>query len=379
MSSAPRPIRIGIVGCGQIAQIMHLPHLRQLDELFQLTALCDVSPGVLAYCGERWHVEPAQRYASTEAMVERAGLDAVLVCDVLHSDASVTALNAGCHVLVEKPMAHSLQECDRMLEAAAKSGKTLMMAYMKRFDPAYEYAQARVAKRSDVFHVRAHDFVGPNGAFTGDIHRTAVFKDIPPGNDAREVMRKRMSQALEGRSEPVAGHMYGTLLGLCTHDLTILRGMFGSPKRVKSALYGRGGRTFHALLDYGDQITGVFEYANLKLKKFDEVLSIYADSEVIHVKFPSPYVPFAPTVVELWEPDGPGKADRPDAPDLPDGPAGQGFKESFVMPSLDEAFRRELQHFAHCVRTGAKPRTTPEDGREDVRMCIEMTKAALQG
>ncbi|MCZ7645851.1 MAG: Gfo/Idh/MocA family oxidoreductase [Planctomycetota bacterium] len=367
-------IRIGVVGCGAIAQIMHLPHLRQLHETYDLAALCDISPGALNYCGEQWHVESKRRHASAQAMVEQGGLDAVLVCDRLHADATVAALDAGCHVLVEKPMAHSLRECDRMNEAAAKAGKTLMLAYMKRYDPAYEYAQERVKRRSDIFHVRAHDFVGPNDSFIADIHRVKVYKDVPP-NDSGQIHQREMTESV-GELTPLRRSVYGTLLGLCSHDLAILRGMFGSPRRVASALAARGGRTFHALLDYGDEITGVFEYGILKLKKFDEVLSIYAAGEVIQVKFPSPYIPYATTVVELWEPEGPGKAERPNCPDLPEGTAGQGFKESFVAPSNDEAFRRELEHFAHCVRTGAKPRTTGEDGREDVRLCIEMTKAA---
>jgi hypothetical protein len=48
-----------------------------------------------------------------------------------------------------------------------------------------------------------------------------------------------------------------------------------------------------------------------------------------------------------------------------------------VIPSFDESFRRELQHFAHCIRTGASPRTPAIDGRDDVRLCIELAKAAF--
>src|SRR5258708_39339049 len=174
-----KPSRIGVVGCGAIAQIMHLPHLRQLEQ-FRLAALCDISACAVNYCGERYGVGPEARFTSVEAMLEKASLDAVLVCDLLHSDASIAALNAGCHVIVEKPMAFSLQECDAMLEAKAKSGKKLMIGYMKRYDPAYEYAQARMQKIKNVFHVHAHDFVGPNDAFTGDIHDVRKFNDVPP-------------------------------------------------------------------------------------------------------------------------------------------------------------------------------------------------------
>ena len=228
--SNSKPIRVGMIGCGAIAQIMHLPFVAELRGTFELAALCDISPGALAHCGERFGVTPDRRFASAEKMVEKSGLDAVIVCDLLHAEGSIAAMRAGCHVLVEKPMAHSLQACDAMIEAATKYGRTLMMAYMKRYDPAYELAQTHVAKMKDVLHVSAHDFIGPNGSFTGDIHDVRVFKDAPP-NDGAEIHGRRLQEALGSLSDK-AKDLYGWLTGLSTHDLAILRGMFGAPKRV---------------------------------------------------------------------------------------------------------------------------------------------------
>ncbi|HYG75401.1 MAG TPA: Gfo/Idh/MocA family oxidoreductase [Planctomycetota bacterium] len=370
-----KPIRIALVGCGSIAQIMHLPYLTELSDTFELVGLCDVSRGVLDYCGERYHVPPKARFMSVEKMLEATAPDALLVCDRLHSEPSIAALKAGCHVLCEKPMAHSLPECDAMLDAQARSGKTLMIAYMKRFDPNYEYAQARVAKMKDIFHVRAHDFVGPNNAFTGDIHDVRVFKDITDTSADRKIAQ-RMQEAIGTELRPY-NYCYLMLLYLCSHDLAILRGMFGSPKRITGALLNAKGKCFHALLDYGDEMSGVFEFGEMEIKKFDEELAVYSKTEVLKVQFPSPYIPYAATEVEIWEAEGPGRDQRPERPDLPEGPAGQGLKVSRVLASYDEAFRRELLHFAHCVRTGETPRTTPEDGREDVRLCIEMCKKAM--
>ncbi|HYF51163.1 MAG TPA: Gfo/Idh/MocA family oxidoreductase [Planctomycetota bacterium] len=372
-----KKIRTAVVGCGSIGQIMHLPHVTELSDTFELVGICDISPGVLEHCGRRFHVSPEARFTSVQTMLDKTEPEAVIVCDLLHSDPAIAALKAGCHVLVEKPMAHSLQECDEMLNLQAKSGKTLMVAYMKRFDPGYEYAQARVAKLKDVFHVRAHDFVGPNASFTGDIHDVKTFNDVKD-QTTRKLISERMKRAI-GTDGDDASYLYMMLLYLCTHDLTILRGMFGSPKAITGALFSPKGRCFHAIMDYGENMTGVFEFGEFNLKKFDEELAIYSKTEVVKVQFPSPFVPFAMTEVEVWEPEGPGKEQRPDRPHLPAGPAGQGLKISKVHASYDESFRRELQHFAHCVRTGEKPRTTAEDGREDVRLCIEMANKALRG
>jgi predicted dehydrogenase len=370
-----KPIKIAVVGCGSIAQIMHLPFVTSLPDSFELVGLCDISPGVLAHCGRRFNVGEGARFTSIERMLERTAPEALIVCDRMHSEPSIAALKAGCHVLCEKPMAHSLPECDQMLDAQAKSGKTLMIGYMKRFDPGYEYAQARVARMKDVFHVRAHDFVGPNSSFTADIHDVRVFNDAKDEAGSRRI-EERMQSAI-GSDRKDFRYCYMMLLYLCSHDLTILRGLFGSPRSVKSALLNAPGKSFHALLDYGDAMTGVFEFAEMQIKKFDEELAVYSKTEVLKIQFPSPYIPYAATEVEIWEPEGPGRDERPECPDLPAGGAGQGLKVSRVTASYDEAFRRELIHFAHCVRTGEKPRTTPEDGREDVRLCIEMTRKAM--
>jgi len=371
----PKRIRVALVGCGSIAQIMHLPYVTELSETFELVGLCDLSPGVLDYCGERYHIPPAARFQRLPPMLEKLAPDALIVSDRLHSEASIAALRAGCHVLCEKPMAHSLPECDEMLNAQAISGKTLMIAYMKRFDPNYEYAQARVAKMKDVFHVRAHDFVGPNASFTADIHDVRVFNDVPDKSMDRLIAR-RMQDAI-GSDDKDLNWCYLMLLYLCSHDLAILRGMFGGPRGVKSALLNARGKSFHALLVYGDGMSGVFEFGEFEIKKFDEELAVYSKTEVLKVHFPSPYIPYAATEVEVWEAEGPGRDARPGRPDLPSGPAGQGLKVSRITVSYDEAFRRELHHFAHCVRTGEKPRTTPEDGRDDVRLCIDMLRKAM--
>ena len=133
---------------------------------------------------------------------------------------------------------------------------------------------------------------------------------------------------------------------------------------------------FHALLEYDQGVTGIIEYAFMpNLKKFDQVLGVYSGSQVVKVKFPSPYIPFAATQVEIWEPDGPGKADRPDRPDLPPGDAGRGIRESIVTPTTTNRFAASC-NTPHCIRTGSAPRTPAADGRDDVRLCIELAKAA---
>ena len=106
-------IRIGVVGCGLIAQMMHLPHLVELDELYELGAVCDVSPGALAFVGDRYGV--ARRHRDWRDLLQEP-LDAVLIATPgSHAPVALAALRAGKHVLTEKPMCYTLREADELV------------------------------------------------------------------------------------------------------------------------------------------------------------------------------------------------------------------------------------------------------------------------
>ncbi|HEX2514920.1 MAG TPA: Gfo/Idh/MocA family oxidoreductase, partial [Chloroflexota bacterium] len=106
-------VHVGVVGCGSIAQIMHLPYLRELDDRFQIGALCDVSAGTLHAVGERYGVPPHARYADFRELCASDLVDAVLICpNGSHVPPAVAALEAGKHVLVEKPLCSRLDEAD---------------------------------------------------------------------------------------------------------------------------------------------------------------------------------------------------------------------------------------------------------------------------
>src|SRR5215470_2742940 len=107
-------IRIGVVGCGLIAQMMHIPHLAELDDLYEIAALCDVSPGALRFVGDRYQV--SRRHTDWQALV-REPLDAVLIATAgSHAPVALAALRAGKHVLTEKPMCYTLREADELLD-----------------------------------------------------------------------------------------------------------------------------------------------------------------------------------------------------------------------------------------------------------------------
>ena len=149
-------IRIGVVGCGAIAQVHHMPNLMELQDLFDVTSVCDVSAGTANYVGQKFGVRNV--FTDYRELLQ-TDIDAVLLC---HSDpkteVAVAAFDAGKHVLIEKPMCFSTQEADAIIAAQERAAKVGQVAYMKVYDPAYEYAYQAVAEMTSIRFVQVNHF-----------------------------------------------------------------------------------------------------------------------------------------------------------------------------------------------------------------------------
>ena len=128
------PIRVGLAGCGLIAQWHHLPVLARSKDV-DLVAVCDKDEGLASGLAGRYGVNAS--YADFSRMLAHEDLDAVDVCTPprTHAPLSIEALEAGCHVLIEKPMALSLQELDQVVEASRGSGKKICQVHHMLFEP----------------------------------------------------------------------------------------------------------------------------------------------------------------------------------------------------------------------------------------------------
>src|SRR5688500_3360760 len=144
-------IRVGLIGCGGIAQMMHIPYLLETPA-FELVALADNNEAVLNAVAERYHISNA--CSSWQELLGQSEIDAVLICHGgSHRDSVIAALQAGKHVLVEKPLAWNRRECLEIAEAAANSGRVLQVAYHKLHDPAFQYAQQELSQFEDLAFV----------------------------------------------------------------------------------------------------------------------------------------------------------------------------------------------------------------------------------
>ena len=137
------PLRIGIIGCGKIAQVRHIPEYAanpnaQLVGFFDLSK--DRATQVAAPFGGRV-------FDSYQDLLADPDIDAVSVCtaNVTHAEIVIAALKAGKHVLAEKPMAATLEECEHIASVAAASNKLLMFDHNQRFTKAHRMAAEMVA------------------------------------------------------------------------------------------------------------------------------------------------------------------------------------------------------------------------------------------
>ncbi|MBQ4602492.1 MAG: Gfo/Idh/MocA family oxidoreductase [Clostridia bacterium] len=129
-------VRVGIIGCGGIANGKHMPSLKKVAEC-EMVAFCDIEIEKAEKAAKEYGVEGAKVYADYKELLADKTIDVVHVCtpNRSHSFITVDALEAGKHVMCEKPMAINTVEAQKMLDAAKRTGKKLTIGYQNRHRP----------------------------------------------------------------------------------------------------------------------------------------------------------------------------------------------------------------------------------------------------
>lgn len=132
-----RKLQVGFVGCGGIANQKHFPSLSALPELCELVAFCDIVLGRAEAAAKEYGTPQAKAYTDYKEMLKDRKIDIVhvLTPNKAHYEIVVDALNAGKHVMSEKPMAVSTSDAQKMMDAWKKSGKKFTIGYQNRFRP----------------------------------------------------------------------------------------------------------------------------------------------------------------------------------------------------------------------------------------------------
>jgi predicted dehydrogenase len=359
-------LKIGVIGCGAIAQIQHLPHLRELDDQFAIGGLSDLSTKLLDYVGDLYGVASERRFVDYHDLL-RSDIDAVIVCPSgSHAPASIAAAEAGKHVLVEKPMCTTVREARAMAEAADRAGVLLMVAYMKRHEPAYLFAQQKVLEMSDVRFIQVNHLHPDNDLHTAEF-KVRRFDDIPPDarthwqTEQQELIAEALDYA-DGATVPVEiARAYNLILGSMIHDLGNLHGLFGPARRVLSSEIWQAGRAVSTVLDYGNERRAVATWVDLpELWDFKETLEVYGSRERVLASFPTGFARGLPSFVTLHGMDDDGTP----------------WRREYSWH--DNPFKLELQHFGECIRAGAPPLTSGRDAIADIQLVGDIVRTYLR-
>ncbi|WP_248930631.1 Gfo/Idh/MocA family protein [Paenibacillus hamazuiensis] len=155
-----KKLNIGIIGCGAIANQKHMPSLAKLGHLGRMVAFCDVVAERASKAAADFGDADAKVFEDYKELLKDGSIDVVhvLTPNLYHSQITVDALEAGKHVMCEKPMAINSMEAKRMLDAAKKSGKRLTIGYQNRFKE-----ESQVLKRAcisgdmgEIYMAKAH-------------------------------------------------------------------------------------------------------------------------------------------------------------------------------------------------------------------------------
>jgi hypothetical protein len=146
MKKEKRLLRVGVLGCGTISQAAHLEAALKARNA-ELYAVCDVAEDLLQKIAARF--EPQVTFSNYDAMLADPKVEAVIVAiaDQFHVDAAIRALQAGKHVLVEKPLGTTIADCERLAAQVRDSKLIAQVGTMKRFDPGIRDAPAFPCRR----------------------------------------------------------------------------------------------------------------------------------------------------------------------------------------------------------------------------------------
>lgn len=360
-------LKLGIIGSGAIAQIQYLPILRELQDEFEIGGLSDLSQELLQVVGERYEVPRERRFRNYHDLLS-SDVDAVVVCPSgSHAPASIAAARAGKHVLVEKPMCITVDEANEMVAAADTADTILMVAYMKRYDPAFQYAQTRIGEMSDVRFIQVNHLHPDNSLHIArfNVHRAG---DLPPefrertAEEQANLVAKALGFSSEDKVPEYIRRAYSSVLGSMIHDIGNLHGVFGSPTRVRSTDIWAEGRGITTNLEYADGKRAVCTWVDLpELFEFKETMETYGSKERVLVSFPTGFSVGLPSTVTQYGMESDHTPWR---------------KE---LSWYENPFELELRHFRDCVLNGKRPRTEGKSAIEDIALVRNIVLAHVNG
>ncbi len=371
------PMNVGLVGTGGISNRHMIPYLDHPDRV-RLTAVCDIVESLAQEYAKKAGVEAI--YLDFEEMLREADIDAVDICTghSSHAPLAIAAAKAGKHVIVEKAMAHTLQGCRDMLEAADKAGVTLMVAQHLRYAP-----EARAVKR----------FIDEGNL--GEI-RAARTHTLGGGGDRRPD---------DWMKDGKAGG--GVMLVQSVHHLDLLRFYMGNVKRVMGI-----SRSIQPnfLNDADDLVAATLEFENgavgdllaswstpvspegMSYMIFGSEGTVHSTPPTIEQSLEAPVRQFGTIMYGVRDQE----REKEQARAMASGPLRRPLTRERLetmmrrptfqplptndtgLPS-DDYFTNEILHFEECCRTGKEPISSGRDNLETMKIIFGIFESSRMG
>ena len=350
-----KKLKVGVIGAGIIAQVMHLHFLRELSDRYEIHGICDISPENGRNNAEAYGVTKV--FTDWEELLKEP-IDAVFILTSgTHAPIAIAAANAGKHVLVEKPMCFSVAEGRDMKKAADAAGVVLMVAYPKRYDPAFTRFKEEVATVKDPRLFRVTTFEAPFLPYVKHYPLTPV---TTPPSDKLEKWKAQTKASIEaaiGTSDPFLGKIYHlVLLDTLVHELNTTRAILGEPEVLEYVDFKESG--LNAYFKFSGTPVAINWIDLPGFTKYGMEFASYGPEKRVSLTFPSPFLRNAPTMLEIET----GEVGTP-----------RSWKTE-ELTSFESAFKNELKVFHECVTENKKPVTTAEDAMRDLAICENIIK-----
>lgn len=369
-------LKVGIIGAGEVAQVIHLPTLTLLSHLYQIVSIYDISLPLSQHCAAKFNIPKVESDPQNILYDSRVDVVFVLTSDEFHHTYTIAALQAGKNVMVEKPLTLSLPMAQKIIEAEKESKGRVFVGYMRRYAPSFTGAFKReVASIPKILYARVRDMSGPNAFFvdqSGTFPIKADPKDIPASSirASETVLQILYRGAFPGASE-VTDEMkkYCRFLGsLGSHDLSLMRealggGVVNSVEGVSvndpfySAIFTFPSPSSSA--DSREKFSVTYESGIDSIPDFDAHLAIYGSNKRVSIQYDSPYVKGLPIKVRVEEVNEYGE---------------KQVRE--ILSSYEDAYTAELMEMYECFVNGKKIKTSVEDAVEDLRLYDAMYRKA---
>jgi predicted dehydrogenase len=348
-----KKLKIGVIGTGGISG-EHLSCYAKNGNV-EIYALCDINRGRVEQAAEKYGV-PAQRvFTDKDEMVKLPELDAVSVCtwNNAHAECTIAALNAGKHVLCEKPMAMNARQATLMKEVADKAGKLLMIGFVRRHGNDCKILKDYVDSGyfGDIYYskatyLRRH---GNPGGWFGDKARSGGGPLIDLGVHVIDLVRY-----LLGNPKPVS--VYGATF----------QKLFDRPSVKKDADYTSADKTENDVCDVEDLATALVRFENGAVLSIETSYSLNLNSGVNNI--------------ELFGTKAGAKLDP--QVELYSELEGRMVNISFhsdTSLSFNGLFQNEIDHFVDCLVNGAACIAPAQDGIEIMRILDGVYESARTG